>query len=164
MQTDTAERSMASRNVFGIAAVTAACMGLALAVQAQSIKPAPAKDAPVSGIARNPYLRDAAAVAEGGELFDANACSSCHGANAQGGVCPSLVNAAWVYGSDDATLFDLIQRGSVAMLASGHVRGTNEKSSGNMPPFAGMLNDADTWKVIAWIRSKYIGNPALRNW
>lgn len=33
-----------------------------------------------------------------------------------------------------------------------------------MPPFAGMLSDDDEWKLIAWIRSKYAGDPTLRNW
>ena len=112
----------------------------------------------------NPYAGNADAIAEGAALFESSACSGCHGASAEGGACPSLVNAAWVYGSDDTTLFNLIKRGSAALRAKGYARSGNEKSAGDMPPFAGMLSDEDTWKLIAWIRSKYSGDPALRNW
>ena len=75
-----------------------------------------------------------------------------------------MVNAAWIYGSDDTTLFNLIKRGSAALRANGYARSGQEKTGADMPPFAGILSDEDEWKLIAWIRSKYTGDAALRNW
>ena len=155
---------MASRNFPGIAALAAVCVCLAYVTHAQDVQPTPAQKDHALDVVKNPDTGNAAAIAEGKVLFEASACSDCHGASAAGGVCPSLVNAAWIYGSDDATLFNLIQLGSAGMRAAGHVRSTSEKSGGDMPPFVGMLSDADTWKLIAWIRSRYSGDPALRNW
>ncbi|MFI4969974.1 MAG: c-type cytochrome, partial [Lysobacterales bacterium] len=97
-------------------------------------------------------------------LFAEKACSGCHGTAGGGGMCPPLTNDAWVYGSDDTTLFNLIKLGSAALQARGYARGAAEKVAGDMPPFGSMLSDDDAWKLIAWVRSKYAGDPAKRNW
>lgn len=113
---------------------------------------------------RNPYTGNADAIAAGGQLFVVKACSGCHGAAGAGGMCPSLVNDTWVYGSDDATLFDLIRLGSAGLRAQGRVRVGREPQAGDMPPLAGAVSDDEAWKLIAYIRSKYAGDPALRSW
>ena len=115
-------------------------------------------------IVRNPYTGKADAIAEGEDLFSAKACSGCHGAAGKGGMCPPLVNDAWVYGSDDTTLFNLIKLGSVQLRAKGYTRGDREKIAGDMPPFGGIVSDEEAWQLIAYIRSKYAGDPKLRNW
>lgn len=120
----------------------------------------PAHVAPVASVdthglvvMRNPFNSDAAAIAQGRDLFDEKACSSCHGAQGGGGMCPSLVNGAWVYGSDDTTLFNLIKRGSVGLRAAGYVRGTQERVAGDMPPLGSLVSDDEAWKLLAWVRS-----------
>ena len=112
----------------------------------------------------NPYAGNAAAIAQGQELFEAKACSGCHGAEGAGGMCPSLVNDSWVYASDDATLFNFIKRGSVGLRAAGYTRGDREKVAGDMPPLGSLVSDEEAWQLLAWVRSKYAGNTALRNW
>lgn len=50
---------------------------------------------------------------EGAALYAAN-CASCHGEDATGQIemgAPNLTDGAWIYGSDDATLFDVIYNG-----------------------------------------------------
>ncbi len=166
---------MASRNFFCLATLAAACAWLSCLACFAHLARAQGANAPAAShtisknehgfdIVANPYTGNADAIAEGEDLFTSSACSGCHGAGAAGGVCPSLVNAAWIYGSDDTTLFNLIKRGSAALRAKGYARSAEEKTGGDMPPFAGMLSDEDEWKLIAWIRSKYTGDPAQRNW
>jgi len=115
-------------------------------------------------VQKNPYTGQADAIAQGKDLFISRACSSCHGAGGAGGMCPPLVNDAWVYGSDDTTLFNLIKLGSSGLQAKGYVRGGREKAAGDMPPLAGVVSDDEAWKLIAYVRSKYAGDPALRDW
>jgi mono/diheme cytochrome c family protein len=146
------------------AAVSSMTLAGVLAVVAVAPASAQGADAPPRRASHNPYAGNAAAIAEGADLFAAKACSACHGAAGGGGMCPSLVNDAWAYGSDDATLFDLIELGSAALRASGAVRTGQEKVVGDMPPFAGMVSDDEAWKLIAWVRAKYAGDPAKRNW
>ena len=152
-------------------AVLVACLPYAGPAQAQGANGAAstmadtrARNAHGFAIVANPYTGNAAAIAEGADLFADKACSGCHGPAGGGGMCPPVVNDAWAYGSDDTTLFNLIKLGSVALQAKGYARGAAEKIAGDMPPFGGMLSDDETWKLIAWIRSKYAGDPAKRNW
>lgn len=134
---------------------------------AEGVKPA----APVAGensfglkIVKNPYTGDAAAIAQGKDLFVSYACSGCHGAGGGGGMCPPVINDTWVYGSDDTTLFNLIELGSVGLRAKGYTRVGHENVVGDMPPFAGVVTAEQEWKLIAFIRSKYAGDPSLKDW
>ena len=145
---------------------------LALATVACNRTPAPAPPSAVTGGSnahglarlRNPYVGQADAIAAGRELFATRACSGCHGAQGGGGMCPPLIDDAWVYGSDDTTLFNLIRSGSAGLAAHGYVRGTRERIAGDMPPLGGAVSEDETWKLLAWIRSRYAGDPALRDW
>ena len=144
-------------------------------------KPAPAPTAaatgaakggaPVAGenqfglkIVKNPYTGDAAAIAQGKDLFVSYACSGCHGAGGGGGMCPPVINDTWVYGSDDTTLFNLVKLGSVGLRAKGYTRVGHENVVGDMPPFGSLLNEEQEWKLIAYVRSKYAGDPSGKNW
>jgi mono/diheme cytochrome c family protein len=110
---------------------------------------------------KNPYgPSDANAIAEGKELFVSFACSGCHGAGGGGGMCPPVINSTWVYGSDDTTLFNLIHLGSVGLRAKGYTRTGHENIVGDMPAFASILTEDQTWKLIAYIRSRFAGGAS----
>ncbi|HEU4665693.1 MAG TPA: c-type cytochrome [Dokdonella sp.] len=102
---------------------------------------------------RNPLEGDAGAIAAGQALFASKACAGCHGAEAGGGMCPSLVDGAWVYGDDDTTLYHLIREGSAGMRAHGYARGGAAKVVGDMPPLGGAVSEQEAWQLLAWIRS-----------
>jgi len=104
---------------------------------------------------RNPLEGDATAIAAGRALFASKACAGCHGAEGGGGMCPPLVNDAWVYGSDDTTLYHLIREGSAAMRARGYQRGDAEKVAGDMPPLGSAVSEQEAWQLLAWIRSRH---------
>ena len=115
-------------------------------------------------IVKNPYTDKADIIAQGKELFVSKACSGCHGAGGGGGMCPPVINDTWVYGSDDTTLFNLVKLGSTGLQAKGYTRIGHENVVGDMPPFAGVVTDDEEWKLIAYVRSKYAGDPSERNW
>jgi mono/diheme cytochrome c family protein len=148
--------------------------GMQHAARAQSgdAKPAAAAAAPAAGgknehgldIVKNPYTDKADAIAQGKELFVSMACSGCHGAGGGGGMCPPVINDTWVYGSDDTTLFNLVKLGSTGLQAKGYTRIGHESVVGDMPPFAGVVTDDQEWKLIAYVRSKYGGDPSAKNW
>lgn len=102
----------------------------------------------------NPYAGDAAAIAAGAQLYATRSCSACHGADARGGMGPSLRNDVWIYGSDDATLFELVRGGSVAFRASGRERLAREPQYGDMPPLAGAVDEDELWKILAWLKRR----------
>ena len=98
----------------------------------------------------NPYIGNAEAIQEGRPLFLQNGCSACHGAGGGGGMCPALLDDEWKFGSDDLTLFKLIK---------------GEIPQQTMPAaFGSVLKDDEIWKIIAFIRSLYHGDPNKINW
>lgn len=106
------------------------------------------------GQLKNPLTITPELIEEGKALYQAKTCGACHGANGGGIHCPSLKNDAWIYGSDDDTLFRLVTVGSEAMLANGYSRGDKEKHAGPMPGFGATITDEqELWKIIAYIRS-----------
>lgn len=98
---------------------------------------------------RNPYTGDAAAIEEGRKLWRKTGCYSCHGGVAEGGVGPSLIDDEWVYKPTDKTLFKAISEGR---------KGTV------MVSWSKELNPDQIWKVIAYIRSLYQGDPNKVIW
>jgi cytochrome c(L) len=98
----------------------------------------------------NPYTGNAEAIQEGRTLFLQNGCSACHGAGGGGGMGPALLDDEWKFGSDDLTLFKLIK---------------GEIPQQTMPAaFGSVLKDDEIWKIIAFIRSLYQGDPNKINW
>ncbi len=98
---------------------------------------------------KNPYTGDAAAIEEGKRLFLETGCVGCHGLQAEGGNGPSLRDDQWRYSPTDATLFRAITNGRAGTL---------------MPPWKDKLSADETWKVIAFIRSIYKGDPSKIVW
>jgi mono/diheme cytochrome c family protein len=117
------------------------------------------------GTLRNPYTDDLEKIKEGRALFLSYSCNGCHGGNGGGGICPPLSNEVWVYGSDDDTLFRLLTLGSDRLQAAGYYRMGMENVVAPMPPFGQLIkNDDELWKIIAFVRSIYNGDPKRRNW
>ena len=112
----------------------------------------------------NPYKdTQADAVAQGGQFLSSYACSGCHGGGGGGGMCPALTNDTWVYGGDDDTLFRLVTLGSDELQKQGYMRKGHENVVGPMPPFGAIIKNADDlWKMLAFVRSKYSGDPAYK--
>ncbi len=121
------------------------------------------KDTP-KGKLVNPYKdTQADAVAAGGQFLLSYSCSGCHGGGGGGGMCPPLINDTWVYGGDDDTLFRLVTLGSDELQKLGYTRIGRENVVGPMPPFGTIIKSADDlWKILAFVRSRYNGDPAYK--
>ena len=99
-------------------------------------------------------------VVQGETLYGSSSCSACHGPAGGGGLCPPVTNDIWVYGGDDDTLFRLIALGSDGLQAQGYGRKGRESIVAPMPPFGAMLKSSDDlWKILAFIRAHYQGDP-----
>jgi cytochrome c oxidase cbb3-type subunit 2 len=107
-------------------------------------------------IAANAPAADAVAAAGGNDaatgkaLFTAN-CAACHQANGEGlpGAFPPLKGNAAVNNADAATHIRTILQG----LQGANVGGVAYSSP--MPPFGGMLSDADIANIINYERSSW---------
>lgn len=98
---------------------------------------------------RNPYTGDPAAIADGKRLWAEAGCYACHGADAGGAVGPDLTDDQWTYRPTDRTVFRAIAQGR---------RGTV------MVGWSDSLSDDEIWKIVAWLRSLYRGDPGKIIW
>ncbi|HSN90577.1 MAG TPA: cbb3-type cytochrome c oxidase subunit II, partial [Anaeromyxobacteraceae bacterium] len=103
----------------------------------------------------NPLAGDLAAVVRGKKLFEAQACSACHGDEGHGteGVAPSLVDDVFleVKGDlPDAAYFGVIKGGSDVKRQLGRP-GFPE---GGMQAYGSDLSDEDVWAIVAWLRNQ----------
>ena len=97
----------------------------------------------------NPYTGDPAAIEEGQRLWAKAGCYSCHGETAEGAVGPDLTDDEWTYRPTDATLFKAIAVG---------------RSGTNMVAWGNQLDPDEIWKIIAYLRSLYKGDPEKIIW
>lgn len=96
----------------------------------------------------NPYTGKAEAITEGQQLYKKFNCYGCHGMQGGGGMGPNLTDETWQTGDgSDLNILQQIREGK-----------------GTMPPFKTMLNDDQAWKLIAFVRSLYKGDPKKANW
>lgn len=117
------------------------------------------------GQLKNPYTDNEEMITVGRSLYMGNSCNGCHGGTGGGGMCPPLSNEVFVYGSDDDTLFRLITLGSDELAKIGYYRKGMEGVVGPMPPYGDIIKtDAEVWKIIAWIRTVFNGDPKRRDW
>lgn len=117
------------------------------------------------GTIHNPYTGNPEMIAAGKKVFTGSGCNGCHGGGGGGGICPSIKNEVWVYGSDDDTLFRLIALGSQGLQGNGYVRIGMESVVAPMPPFGGILKtDDEEFKLLAYIRSLYSSSKDRINW
>ena len=116
------------------------------------------------GKLHNPY-KDSQAdiVSQGEQLFRSYPCAGCHGGGAGGGMCPPLTKSDWIYNGDDDTLFRLVTLGSDDLQKKGYTRHGLAPTVGPMPPMESIIkNSDDLWKMLAFIRSRYDGDPAYK--
>ena len=163
------------RALFGMVLPTIAFAGVACAEEAKAPAPSEQKAAVVTPLERvqnsakgqlkNPYTGDPEAIKEGRTLFLSYSCNGCHGGTGGGGMGPPINNEVWVYGSDDDTLFRLVTLGSDELQKQGYFRKGMETVVAPMPP-VGQLVDSDEhlWKIFAFVRSIYTGDPSRKNW
>ncbi len=97
----------------------------------------------------NPYTGNEEAIKVGRKLFVTYGCSGCHGLGGGGGMGHPLTDDVWKHGGDDATLMSLIK---------------GDLTGSTMPKFGQTLDEDQIWKLIAYVRSLYQGDPALIQW
>jgi hypothetical protein len=166
-----------SRSVLVTSVVSASALLIAvfsLAPARADPPPAPADQSTISaldlvnhtpkGKLHNPYQDSQAnIVSQGAALFRSYPCSGCHGGDAGGGMCPPLTTSDWIYGGDDDSLFRLVTLGSIDLQKQGYTREGLTTSAGPMPPMGPIIKDSDDlWKILAFIRSRYDGDPAYK--
>ena len=88
-------------------------------------------------------------ISEGKALYIKVGCQGCHGGGGGGGMAVPVIDATWKFGSDDDTLYRLI-KGQIPMQT--------------MPAVYSVLPDDQVWKILAFIRSLYIGDASKINW
>ena len=98
---------------------------------------------------RNPFTGNVDMVAEGRTLYFQVGCQGCHGGGGGGGMATSVIDDAWTFGSDDDVLFRLVK---------------GEIPEQTMPTVYSVLEDDEVWKILAFIRSVYIGDPGRIDW
>lgn len=98
----------------------------------------------------NPYAENPEAIKDGRALYLQYGCSGCHGVGGGGGMGPALLDDVWQFGSDDETLSKLIK---------------GEIPQQTMPSVFGQeLKEDDIWKILAYVRSLYRGDPSKIDW
>ena len=110
---------------------------------------APAAASPPAPPKLNPFTGDAGRAAEGRTLYFEVGCQGCHGGGGGGGMATSVIDDVWTFGSDDEVLFRLIK---------------GEIPEQTMPTVYSVLEDDEVWKILAFIRSVYAGDPARIDW
>jgi mono/diheme cytochrome c family protein len=96
----------------------------------------------------NPYTGNPEAIAEGQQLYKDLNCYGCHGMRGGGGMGPNLTDETWQTGDgSDASLLAQIREGK-----------------GKMPAFKDVVTDDQAWKIIAFVRSLYKGEPETVKW
>ncbi len=100
----------------------------------------------------NPFTGNPDAITEGRQLYLQTGCPGCHGSGGGGAMAGAtpFIRDAWKFGGDDETYFKVI-------------KGTYPGQT--MPAvFGANLTDEQVWKIIAWIRSIYKGDPERIVW
>lgn len=85
----------------------------------------------------NPYAGSRAAMANGRRLFQWYNCVGCHGTHGGGGMAPSLRDAAWTFGAEDASVF--------ASIMEGRPHG--------MPAWGTKIPSDQIWQIVTYIKS-----------
>ena len=82
-------------------------------------------------------------------MFVQYGCSGCTAWAAAAAWGHPLTDDIWKHGGDDATLMSLIK---------------GDLAGSTMPKFGQTLSEDQIWKILAYVRSLYQGDPALIQW
>ena len=82
------------------------------------------------------YDNNAPAISQGQQLFTQMNCVGCH-SHGGGGMGPALMDDRWIYGSDDASVFETIARGR----------------PNGMPAFGSRITESQIWMLAAYVES-----------
>lgn len=104
-----------------------------------------ANDNTLETTVKSPYAGNAAAIAEGHELFEKMNCAACHGYDMKGGMGPNLTDSYWRYGGAPADIYKSIFEGRPQ----------------GMPSWGRALTPTLIWKVVAYIETKGGAVPAV---
>ena len=96
----------------------------------------------------NPFTGQPEAIKEGRALYLQHGCSGCHSVGGGGGMAMPLSDDTWKFGSSDEVLFKLIK---------------GEIAESTMPKISPLEPD-QVWKMLAYIRSLYVGDPSKVDW
>lgn len=96
----------------------------------------------------NPFTGNPEAIAEGEELYKLLNCYSCHGLRGGGGMGPNLTDEQWKEGTGSDTRV-------MAQVMTGRSK---------MPGYDGAITEDEAWKVIAYVRTLYKGDPSTVEW
>ena len=88
----------------------------------------------------NPKHGDPAAIDTGGGTFNTLCGTYCHGGQAIGGGCPSLVDEFWIHGDSDLEIYKVIAGGA--------------GDGARMGAFGGRLSGDQIWEIIAYLRHR----------
>jgi cytochrome c(L) len=96
----------------------------------------------------NPFTGNPEAIKEGRALYLQHGCSGCHSVMGGGGMAMPLLDDTWKFGSSDEILFRLIK---------------GEIAESTMPKVL-QLEPDQVWKILAYVRSLYRGDPSKVDW
>ena len=85
----------------------------------------------------NPFVNEAAAIAEGARLYISYNCIDCHGADGTGAMAPAFIDGRWHFGGSPLEVYESIAQGR----------------PGGMPAWGGYLDRYSTWRLVAYVRS-----------
>jgi len=91
---------------------------------------------PTASRVLNPSNGNAYDISEGQRLYGWYNCSGCH-SNGGGGIGPPLIKKEWIYGNEDANLFDTIVKGR----------------PNGMPTWGGRIPENQIWQIVAYVKS-----------
>jgi cytochrome c(L) len=123
--------------IFGVAAALSVPFARSLSAQTSAEKKL------------NPFTGNQAAIKEGRTLYLQYNCSGCHGVGGGGGMAVPLIDDTWRFGSSDETLFKLIK---------------GEIPQSTMPKTWSSLEPDQVWKILAYVRTLYTGDPSKVDW
>ncbi|OLB51343.1 MAG: hypothetical protein AUH99_07630 [Candidatus Rokubacteria bacterium 13_2_20CM_2_70_11] len=101
---------------------------------------------------KNPYNKEPDAIEQGFKLARAVACTHCHAGDLSGLIGPNLITGNWRYPKDgtDKGMFQTLYFGTGAGMAAWGKLGS--------------LTSDEILKVMAFVRSKYRGDPKNITW
>jgi mono/diheme cytochrome c family protein len=103
----------------------------------------------------NPLEGNTEAIANGARHYAAM-CAVCHGEGAQGNTGPDLLDNAWLHGSDNFSIYNIMMNG---------VTTENMKMNpprGKMPPYKNIFGSRRILEIMAWLsdqKKKLKDNP-----